>query len=299
MSNNKGKKNNNNKPKNNYVETTIENENGVTTAIYPEEGETVVMTNSANNEAFVTGSTVEPYEAPSTTGTPDPNVVETTRTVPDMEFDNKTIIVEPAPIKEKQEYKIEHPLQYNAEKFEVNAGGMLTAQKIKEAIDNGDIQITPFNPENINPNSYNLTLSPILKVYDDKVLDAHKKNKTNRIIIPASGLILQPGELYIGATNEITLTDKYIPVISGRSTIGRLGISVHVTAGFGDVGFKGTWTLEITAVKKVRIYPNDEICQIYWFTPAGDTDVKYDGRYQGQIEPIEARGEYTKKIYDV
>ena len=169
----------------------------------------------------------------------------------------------------------------------------------KEAIDNGDIQITPFNPENINPNSYNLTLSPILKVYDDKVLDAHKKNKTNRIIIPASGLILQPGELYIGATNEITLTDKYIPVISGRSTIGRLGISVHVTAGFGDVGFKGTWTLEITAVKKVRIYPNDEICQIYWFTPAGDTDVKYDGRYQGQIEPIEARGEYTKKIYDV
>ena len=284
MSNNKGKKNNNNKPKNNYVESTVENENGVTTAIYP--------------EAFVTGSTVEPYEAPSTTGTPDPNVVETSRTVP-MEFDNKTIITEPDPIEEKQEYRIENPLQYNAGKFEVNAGGMLTAQKIKEAIDNGDIQITPFNPENINPNSYNLTLSPILKVYDDKVLDAHKKNKTNRIIIPASGLILQPGELYIGATNEITLTDKYIPVISGRSTIGRLGISVHVTAGFGDVGFKGTWTLEITAVKKVRIYPNDEICQIYWFTPAGDTDVKYDGRYQGQIEPIEARGEYTKKIYDV
>ena len=298
MSNNKGKKNNNNKPKNNYIETTVENENGVTTAIYPEEGETVVMTNSVNNEAFVTGTTVEPYETPSTTGTPDPNVVEQSRTVP-MEFDNKTIITEPAPIKEKQEYKIENPLQYNAGKFEVSAGGMLTAQKIKEAINNGDIQITPFNPENINPNSYNLTLSPILKVYDDKVLDAHKKNKTNRIIIPASGLILQPGELYIGATNEITLTDKYIPVISGRSTIGRLGISVHVTAGFGDVGFRGTWTLEITAVKKVRIYPNDEICQIYWFTPAGDTNVKYDGRYQGQIEPIEARGEYTKKIYDV
>ena len=156
MSNNKGKKNNNNKPKNNYVETTVENENGVTTAIYPEEGETVVMTNSANNEAFVTGSTVEPYEIPSTTGTPNPNVVEQSRTVPDMEFDNKTIIVEPAPIKEKQEYKIEKTLQFNnAGKFEVNAGGMLTAQKIKEAIDNGDIQITPFNPENINPNSYN------------------------------------------------------------------------------------------------------------------------------------------------
>jgi len=179
----------------------------------------------------------------------------------------------------------------------ISSGGMLTGQAIIDAVKKGEIVIDGFNPKNINPNSYNLTLSPLLKVYENKILDFRGKNPTNRIIIPEKGLILQPGELYIGATNERTFSDTYIPNLEGRSTCGRLGLTVHITAGFGDLGFDGTWTLEITVEKPLIIYPNIEICQISYFTPYGPTNIKYDGRYQGQVEPVEARGEYNKKVY--
>ena len=175
--------------------------------------------------------------------------------------------------------------------------GMLTGQAIMYAVDKGDIVISGFNKKNINPNSYNLTLSPLLKVYENKILDSKGKNPTKRIIIPEKGFILQPGELYIGATNERTYSSEYIPQIEGRSTFGRLGLTIHITAGFGDLGFDGTWTLEITVIKPLIVYPNMEIAQISYFTPYGETNIQYDGRYQGQVEPVGARSEYNKKVY--
>ena len=86
-------------------------------------------------------------------------------------------------------------------------------------------------------------------------------------------------------------------MLNGRSSVGRLGICIHITAGFGDIGFNGTWTLEITAIKPVRVYPNIEICQVSYFTPYGESKIKYDGRYQGQIDPTASRSNLEKKVY--
>lgn len=175
--------------------------------------------------------------------------------------------------------------------------GMLTGKQILEEIDDGNISITPFDKTKINPNSYNLTLNPDLLVYDEDILDFKKANKTKKIRIPESGLILQPNTLYIGRTNERCKTNCFIPLLNGRSSIGRLGICVHITAGFGDIGFDGTWTLEITVVKPVKVYPNIEICQVSYLTPYGEYDMQYDGRYQGQIDATASRSNIDKKVY--
>ena len=79
--------------------------------------------------------------------------------------------------------------------------------------------------------------------------------------IPKEGLLLQPGTLYLGRTLEYTETHGMVPMLEGRSSVGRLGLFVHVTAGFGDIGFCGYWTLEMFAVQPVRIYAGVAICQ--------------------------------------
>lgn len=180
---------------------------------------------------------------------------------------------------------------------ETPCGGMLTGQCILDEIKKGSIYITPFDLSRINPNSYNLTLNPDLLVYDEDVLDFRKPNKTKKIRIPESGLILQPNTLYIGRTNERCKTDFFVPLLNGRSSVGRLGICVHITAGFGDIGFDGTWTLEITVVKPVKVYPNIEICQVSYLTPYGNKGILYDGRYQGQIDATASRSNIDKKVY--
>lgn len=177
------------------------------------------------------------------------------------------------------------------------SGGMLTGKAILDEIKAGRIMMSPFDETKINPNSYNLTLNNTLLMYKDDVLDYKKENPTSKVIIPDSGLILYPGKLYLGSTNEETYTNHYIPVLNGRSSIGRLGITIHITAGFGDIGWKGKWTLEISVVKKVKVYPNMEICQQSWFVPAGDTDIQYAGRYQNQEEVTASRSNLDKHIY--
>lgn len=157
---------------------------------------------------------------------------------------------------------------------------ILTGQEILRRLSK-DIIINPFDPKKINPNSYNLTLFPELKIYKGQIIDP-KNLETENIEIPKHGLVLLPNKLYLGSTNEYTETYNLIPKIDGRSSIGRLGISVHVTAGFGDVGFKGKWTLEIFVIQPVWIYPNIEICQISYYEPYGDIR-NYKGRYQNQL----------------
>ena len=128
-------------------------------------------------------------------------------------------------------------------------------------------------------------------------LDMHKKNETIEFQIPEEGYVLQPGVLYIGRTVERTATDRFIPMINGRSSGGRLGISIHICAGFGDIGFDGTWTLEITVVEPVRIYPNEEIAQVCFFTPAGKKAKLYRGRYYKQEDATASRFYQPKKEY--
>lgn len=120
-------------------------------------------------------------------------------------------------------------------------------------------------------------------------IDMHSKNEIVEFEIPETGYVLRPGVLYIGRTVERTATEKYIPMLNGRSSGGRLGISIHVCAGFGDIGFDGTWTLEITVVEPVIIYPNVEIAQVSYFTPCGSIGRKYRGRYYGQTDATASR----------
>ena len=150
-----------------------------------------------------------------------------------------------------------------------------------------EIIIDPFDNKRINPNSYNLSLYKELLVYENVVLDMKTKNTTSKIIIPEDGLLLEPNKLYLGRTNEFTSTDKYVPMLEGRSSTGRLGLFIHVTAGFGDIGFAGYWTLEIFCVQPVKIYPNVEICQIYYHNINGEYDLYRNGKYQNNtgIQP--------------
>ena len=145
---------------------------------------------------------------------------------------------------------------------------------------NQDIVITPFIMDNLNPNSYNLTLNPELRVYSDYSLDMKElKPETQCRTIGENGFMLKKNTLYLGRTNEYTVTKNLVPMLNGRSSIGRLGLFIHVTAGFGDVGFAGYWTLELMAVKDIVIYPNVPICQIIYHTIEGDYD-DYKGKYQ-------------------
>lgn len=142
-----------------------------------------------------------------------------------------------------------------------------------------DIEIDPFSEEQLNPNSYNLTLHDELMVYEELVLDMAKANRVRRIEIPPEGLVLSPNQLYLGRTAERTVTHNLVPQIEGRSSVGRLGLFVHVTAGFGDVGFAGYWTLEMFAVQPVRIYAATSICQIFYHELTGSVE-EYSSKYQ-------------------
>jgi dCTP deaminase len=164
---------------------------------------------------------------------------------------------------------------------------ILSGREIKRAVENGEIIITPFDESKVNPNSVNLTLSNELMFYKEDTLDMKKPNETESLIIPESGILLEPNKLYLGRTNEFTATDFYVPMLEGRSSTGRLGLFIHVTAGFGDVGFKGFWTLEMFCIEPIKIYPNVDICQIYYHTIKGAYDLYKSGKYQNNtgIQP--------------
>ncbi|HQU45764.1 MAG TPA: dCTP deaminase [Pirellulales bacterium] len=144
----------------------------------------------------------------------------------------------------------------------------------------GDVVIEPFSESQLNPNSYNLTLHDELMTYEELVLDMRKANRVRRITIPPEGLVLNPHQLYLGRTIERTETRNLVPMIEGRSSIGRLGLFVHVTAGFGDVGFCGYWTLEMFAVQPVRIYAGVSICQIFYHQICGEFVEYCSDKYQ-------------------
>ncbi len=156
---------------------------------------------------------------------------------------------------------------------------ILTGNAIREQLGK-NILIDPFDEKLLNPNSYNLRLHDELLVYEEIILDMKRPNRYRRYVIPPEGLVLQPNQLYLGRTMERTETSNLVPMLEGRSSIGRLGLFVHVTAGFGDVGFKGYWTLEMFAVHPIRIYPGVPICQIFYHTVQGEVTEYRGGKYQ-------------------
>lgn len=177
---------------------------------------------------------------------------------------------------------------------------MLTGKEIERQVRMGNILIDPFDVKRVNPNSYNLRLSNQLAVYDvalggyaakgevlekgyklyedfekafdvnpdiNRFLDMAKENKIWLIEIPPTGVILYPDMLFLGTTIERAGSDWFVPCVEGRSSIGRLGIEIHATAGFGDLGFKSHWTLEISVKHPVRVYAGVEVAQVIFTVP--------------------------------
>jgi len=170
---------------------------------------------------------------------------------------------------------------------------ILSDKKILSAIANGEIVIEPYNRECLGTNSYDVHLSKWLATYDNAVLDARQHNTISYFEIPEQGFVLQPGTLYLGVTEEYTETHNSVPFLEGKSSIGRLGIDIHATAGKGDVGFCNTWTLEISCTQPVKVYPGMPIGQLIYFQVEGEIERFYnkkkDAKYNTRTDkPVES-----------
>ncbi|MFF0033120.1 dCTP deaminase [Streptomyces avermitilis] len=170
---------------------------------------------------------------------------------------------------------------------------ILTGPEIQAAASDGRISISPFNADQVNPNSYNVCLGDTLLTYTDEVIDPYRPNPTREIIIGEEGHVLQPDQLYLGHTMERVGSDTYVPLLFGRSSVGRLGLFVEITAPIGDIGFHGQWTLMLAPVRPLRVYPGMKIGQIMFFVSLGEIDL-YRGKYQSSAGPQESR--YWKDV---
>jgi len=131
--------------------------------------------------------------------------------------------------------------------------------------------------------------------YIEIFLDIKSENKAYQFEIPNEGIYLLPDILYLGSTNEKCGSDYYIPMYEGRSSTGRIGLESHISAGFGDLGFKSNWTLEITVVHPLKIYEGFRIGQVYfYYKPEKEVNTAkklnniYKGKYIKQSVPQES-----------
>jgi dCTP deaminase len=170
---------------------------------------------------------------------------------------------------------------------------ILSDKRILEEMDKGTIKISPYQADCLGSNSYDVHLSKWLATYDAEELDAKKHNTITHFEIPEDGIVLLPHAFYLGVTEEYTETHAHVPFLEGKSSTGRLGIDIHATAGKGDVGFCGNWTLEISVKQPVRVYPGMPIGQLIYFPVDGEVNVKYNdkrgAKYSGQPDrPVES-----------
>lgn len=184
--------------------------------------------------------------------------------------------------------------------------GILSDLEIRRAITAGEIEIDPFTPEHLNITSYDLTLGNEVRVYSNWVegtpedrrlygdvayanalqgenlepteyrVNANEEQATEAWNFDDRGFLLKPGIGYLMHTRERVRTDCYNPILDGKSSIGRLFIQVHATAGYGDPGFNGQYTLEVIVQHPVRVFPGMRICQIRFHTIAGRLGKLYD-----------------------
>lgn len=167
---------------------------------------------------------------------------------------------------------------------------ILTRKAIIEAIKTNQIEIKPFKESSLGPNSYDATLCKTLyrvignepHIVRNWVNNIKKPTEFEVVEIPETGLIIYPNEFYLGVTNEWTYTPFHVPMYDGRSSVGRCGIRSHQTAGFGDIGFAGHWTLEIDVVIPTVIYPNMPIGQFSFHVPFGEVE-SYTGKYVNEF----------------
>ncbi|MCG5443868.1 dCTP deaminase [Micromonospora sp. NIE79] len=168
-------------------------------------------------------------------------------------------------------------------------GGWLSGTAIAAAIEDHEIYVSPFDPAAINPNSYNYRLGASISRLVSPEIDLRVEDEFEEMTIEPEGLVLLPGECYLGHTVEVFGSSVYASLVTGRSSIGRKFITNHVTAGLIDVGFCGQITLEITVQRPTRVYEGSHFGQIFWFSLLGNAQIQYQGKYQGQRGATPAR----------
>jgi dCTP deaminase len=155
---------------------------------------------------------------------------------------------------------------------------ILTGPQIEAAVSRGDITISPFSKKQLNPNSYDFRLGNRCLVYVARELDARRQNSTRLITIGREGLIIKPNRIYLVNTDEIMGSTKYVPIIRGRSSTGRLGLFIDITADLIDLGSINQWTLQLCAVQPVRVFPKMLIGQVTFWRTFGKR-ILYRGKY--------------------
>lgn len=182
-------------------------------------------------------------------------------------------------------------------------GAILTGSEIRRQVELGNIIISNFKLENLNENSYNVTLNKTIMRHDLRCTDGFVIDPRNpcpmisTTISEKYGFVIQPGHLYLGSTNEIIGSKFFVPIIAGRSSFGRHGLNAHNTGNFGDLGFVGKFTLQINSIYPFRLFPNIRIAQIYFLRPYGRIEKLYNGKYQGATgpEPSKINREFNLK----
>lgn len=162
---------------------------------------------------------------------------------------------------------------------------ILTGSKIISEVNAGNIQITPFLEEMVNPNSYNYRLAEVLYMVTETELDTKCPTEYKKIIIPEDGYCLQPGTLYLGSTFEKIGSNIYSMQLIGRSSVGRLGLFLQITAPLGHVGTCHNWTLELKVVQPLIVYPRMKIGQVSFWCVSGENTTEYEGKYWKYSEP--------------
>lgn len=164
---------------------------------------------------------------------------------------------------------------------------ILTGPEIIRQVRTGTIKIDPFTTENVNPASVDLHLGPMVFTYDAQdggILDPFQVNEGVEGLIGTGKIgdeiLIQPGRLYLMHTLERVWAAELVPVLDGKSSLGRLGVSVHQTAGYGDPGFNGQYMLEVTCVISTRLRVGMPIAQIRFHETVGHPR-RYMGSYVG------------------
>jgi dCTP deaminase len=159
---------------------------------------------------------------------------------------------------------------------------ILTRQRIEEEIERGDIIIDPFRRDQLNPNSYNYRLGCTIAL-KKCVNEAETAPEWHGVEIGAAGVVLDPGVLYLGTTEEILGSRRYVITLLGRSSLGRLGLFLNVTADLGHTGSASRWTLELKVVQRLRVYPGMRVGQVAFWSNCGNAEF-YRGRYHRDLE---------------
>lgn len=195
---------------------------------------------------------------------------------------------------------------------------ILTGSEIKRQIKERRIEISPYDEEKVQPNSYDISLGDKVSYYSltdysiqvgqhneatcfEKygmlalndisdtdcgfirtipVLDSKQNNTMIINTISDNGYVFLPNILYLVESSEEFWSDKFVSEVSGTSSLARLGITVHKTAGYSNLGHRFKWVLEVEVTHAVKVYKGMKIGQVYFHTTCGDNDIQYNGLYK-------------------